>query len=245
MSALSFLTENPGAVLVRVASVAGSTPRDVGAWMLVAQGATYGTVGGGEAEHRAMQAARDFMVDKTAPRSLDLPLGPEIGQCCGGRMVLELCEVTLDAIRALDNTPPQVFIFGSGHVGHALAKVLEGQEVSLRLIDERGDFPGETVAAPEMIVRSAEPGASYVVTTHSHAMDFLIASEALKRGDAAYVGMIGSQTKRARFESWLRENEPGIAPDKLICPMGATGLGDKRPQVIALHVAAEVMGALR
>ena len=92
-------------------------------------------------------------------------------------------------------------------------------------------------------MRRAAPGAAFIVLTHDHALDFLIAREALARGDAAYVGMIGSRTKRVSFLRWLREaGEVDTGP--LVCPIGAAGRPDKRPEVIAAFVAAEVMQTL-
>jgi xanthine dehydrogenase accessory factor len=98
---------------------------------------------------------------------------------------------------------------------------------------------------PEQEVRRAPPGAAFVVLTHDHALDFLIAREALARGDAAYVGMIGSRTKRVSFQRWLKRAE-GAPPDTapLVCPIGAAGRPDKRPEVIAAFVAAEILTSL-
>ena len=97
---------------------------------------------------------------------------------------------------------------------------------------------------PEEIVRRAPPGAAFVVLTHDHALDFLIAREALARGDAAYVGMIGSRTKRVSFQRWLARGGARSIPRPLVCPIGAAGRPDKRPEVIAAFVAAEIMQTL-
>ena len=99
-------------------------------------------------------------------------------------------------------------------------------------------------ALPEAEIDRAPPGSAFVVLTHDHALDFLLAAAALARRDAAYVGMIGSATKRARFRRWCREHCDGQPADALVCPIGATGSADKRPEVIAAFVAAEVMAAL-
>jgi len=96
-------------------------------------------------------------------------------------------------------------------------------------------------ALPEAAIRGAEPGAAFVIATHDHGLDFLLAAEALARGDAAYVGMIGSATKRAAFASFARAR--GVDPARLVCPIGGPG-GDKRPAVIAALTAAELMRAL-
>ena len=145
---------------------------------------------------------------------------------------------------------PQVMIFGAGHVGRALAEALALLPLRTTLIDSRPEemrlAPSGVDALltplPEAAVREAPAGSAFVVLTHDHALDFLIVREALARGDAAYVGMIGSRTKLAQFRRWLRDDEDG-APDTsaLVCPIGAAGRPDKRPEVIAAFVAAEIL----
>jgi xanthine/CO dehydrogenase XdhC/CoxF family maturation factor len=109
-----------------------------------------------------------------------------------------------------------------------------------------GEGRGEGVSAvltalPESLIRGAAPGAAFVIVTHDHGLDFLLVAEALARGDAAYVGMIGSATKRAAFARFARAR--GVDPAPLVCPIGGPS-GDKRPAVIAALAAAEVMRAL-
>ena len=188
---------------------------------------------------------------------MDVPLGPEIGQCCGGRVNVALryadAKVRRDVVArtmAEDASTPQVYVFGAGHVGRVLAQVLSLLPVRMEVIDTRQEeldllAPGiahRRVAMPEAVVRSAPQGSAYVILTHDHALDFLIASEALSRLDSPYVGMVGSKTKRAKFASWFFEQggDRG-ALDRLVLPIGAQGLGDKRPSVIAALAAAEIM----
>ena len=101
-------------------------------------------------------------------------------------------------------------------------------------------------SVPEEMVRSAPAGAAFVVLTHDHALDFLIVAEALKRKDAAYVGMIGSKTKKATFRSWYLKSAGGNEADfaRLVSPIGGDAVKDKRPAVIAALAAAEIMTAL-
>jgi xanthine dehydrogenase accessory factor len=99
-------------------------------------------------------------------------------------------------------------------------------------------------ALPEVDILNAPPGSAFVVVTHDHGLDFLLASAALERGDAAYVGLIGSKTKRAKFDSWCRKMCDGLSSNDLICPIGGNTGTDKRPSVIAALVAAEVMTSL-
>lgn len=97
---------------------------------------------------------------------------------------------------------------------------------------------------PEAEIAAAPPQSAYIVATHDHGLDFLLTLAALRRGDAAYVGLIGSKTKRTRFERFARETDPAAQTRRLICPIGAAGRGDKHPGVIALATAQEVHLAL-
>ena len=93
---------------------------------------------------------------------------------------------------------------------------------------------------------AAPAGSAFVVLTHDHALDFLIVAEALRRTDAAYVGMIGSATKKATFKSWYLKTAGGgeDAFARLVCPIGGDAVRDKRPEVIAALAAAEILAAL-
>jgi xanthine dehydrogenase accessory factor len=254
----AFLAAHPEPVLVRLAGVRGSSPREAGAEMLVAGDALLGTIGGGQLEYMAIDEARALHARGTPSATMDVPLGPEIGQCCGGHVTLALDRLDppgADALRARvaarHAARPEVLIFGAGHVGRALAAALALLPVRAVLIDSRAAelalaAPGTATRLsplPEAEVRAARPGSAFVVLTHDHALDFLIAAEALSRADAAYVGLIGSATKRARFRAWCRR-EGGVDPAALVCPIGAAGSADKRPAVIAAFVAAELMQCL-
>ena len=233
---------------IRITATEGSAPRDVGTTMWVSLRDSVGTIGGGALEYRAMDMARQMLQQGDAAGTLDLPLGPEIGQCCGGRVKLTFrrgqrgdCDTNL----------PSVYVFGVGHVGGALLRQLKALPIKIHAIDERKDYlqdlPEGIIAThtplPEAVIAAAPAGAAFIVMTHDHGQDFAIAAAALARGDAAYVGMIGSTSKRGAFENWHRR-ENGATSAALTCPIGAAGLGDKRPAVIAVHVAAEVMNAL-
>jgi xanthine dehydrogenase accessory factor len=225
--------------------------------MLIAAEAMIGTIGGGALEHLVIDRARKVLREGVPPGTLDVPLGPEIGQCCGGRVEVALSVVDerlagrLQALVAAEEAAYRhVYVFGAGHVGQALAVALAPLPVHVSVVDTRREALAglpDTVAAtatalPEAVVRGAPEGSLYVILTHDHALDFLIAGEALKRRDAPYVGMVGSKTKRARFATWFRA-EGGSEEDleRLVLPIGAAGLGDKRPAVIAALAAAEIM----
>jgi xanthine dehydrogenase accessory factor len=248
-------------IIAELAAVRGSSPREAGAFMLVSEVAQAGTIGGGALEYMVIDRARQVLRNGEYADDLDIPLGPEIGQCCGGRVDVALRRMSAAAVDRLKariaaelEARPHVFLFGSGHVGHALARALSALPLQVHVVDTRPDelhyLPANVsthaVPMPEALVRSAPQGASYVILTHDHALDFLIAAEALQRVDAPYVGMVGSKTKRARFRSWyLEEGYPAEALEKLVLPIGGKtfpeGLGDKRPEVIAALAAAEIM----
>jgi xanthine dehydrogenase accessory factor len=233
-------------IRVRVARVWGSTPRETGAEMIVRRDGLAGTIGGGQLEYLAIDRARRMMADGEREASLTVALGPEIGQCCGGKVEL--------AFDRLAPTPrkagPPVLIFGAGHVGRALARALQPLPLAPRLIDTRAaelaligpDIATTLSAIPEAEIRAAPAGAAFVSLTHDHALDFLLAAEALQRRDAAYVGMIGSRTKRATFAHYA--GREGVDLGALICPIAAGYPRDKRPEVIAAFAAAEILARM-
>ena len=258
----AFLDAGDPTALVEVARAKGSTPREAGAYMLVSRKAIHGTIGGGQLEFMAIDQARQMLADAKGPHELmlDIPLGPEIGQCCGGRVEVlvrlvddELKAELLRNAEAEDARLPHIYIFGGGHVGQALAGALSLLPVKAAVIETRAEALEGTPASvetrltsvPEEMVRSAPAGAAFVVLTHDHALDFLIVAEALKRNDAAYVGMIGSKTKKATFRSWYLKSAGGNEAhfSRLVSPIGGGGVKDKRPAVIAAFAVAEIMTA--
>ena len=247
----------PG-VFVRIEVARGSTPRDAGAAMLVTPEFTHGTVGGGQAEAMAMAAARAMLREGIAGRRMGIPLGPEIGQCCGGQLLLTMAVLTpalLDEIRAGEALAtarePLVMIYGAGHVGRALARALCLLPIRVKLVDSRAaefgglSAPGVVQVCTDAVVPEAEnapPGAAHVILTHSHALDSLLAVSLLERGDFAWLGIIGSHTKRVTFERAFREigiAEAAIA--RIVCPIGGSAVRDKRPEIIAALTAAELV----
>jgi xanthine dehydrogenase accessory factor len=155
-------------IRVRVISALGSTPRDAGAEMFVGPDRVEGTIGGGQLEYMAIDRARAMLASDEAEARMDIPLGPEIGQCCGGRVVLQL-----DRHGPTPEDHPDVLVFGAGHVGRALAQALHTLPVNPLLIDQRPEelaqaAPGiETrlTPLPEAEIRAARPGSSVVILT--------------------------------------------------------------------------------
>lgn len=156
--------------------------------------------------------------------------------------------VFIEPVRACDF---EIALFGAGHVGRALVNALADVECRVTWVDSRaGEFPAAVPAhtrvvvtdAPEREVDRMPAGAYFLVMTHSHPLDFELCERALRRGDFAYLGLIGSAPKRARFLKGLKlEGVPESALARLTCPIGVPGIASKRPAAIALSVAAQIL----
>jgi xanthine dehydrogenase accessory factor len=255
--ALGWLRAGRAAVVVEVVAHAGSVPRETGTRMLVAADAVEGTIGGGHLELQAIENARGLLAGRAAPLEQRLALGPALGQCCGGAVTLRYRSLA-DSEPARWPAPPPRFrlqLYGAGHVGRAIARLLVGIDCAVQWIDERDDaFPaaGEgpeaahierlCVEPVEAEVDRAPPAAFAVVLTHSHERDFAIVEAVLRRGDFGFVGLIGSRTKRQRFVHRLQAR--GIAAealDRLVCPLGIPGVVGKEPEVIAIATVAQLL----
>jgi xanthine dehydrogenase accessory factor len=247
--------EGRPAVVVEVAASRGSVPRTAGTRMLVAAGEVLGTIGGGHLELKAIEEARALLARGGGPPLLvHVPLGPALGQCCGGAVDLHIA-LLADLEPSDWPLPPPHFVlqlYGAGHVGRAIVRLLETIDCQVQWIDEReNEFPPDRlpphvericVEPVEAEVAAAPAGAFFLVLTHSHDLDLAITHEILKRGDFGYFGLIVSKTKRARFEHRMRER--GIAPDllaRMTCPIGVPGIAGKQPEVIAVAVVAQLL----
>jgi xanthine dehydrogenase accessory factor len=271
--------------------------------MVVTATSTHGTIGGGNLEHVAIGQARALL--REAPgqwRVQDYPLGPLLGQCCGGRVRLLLEHLTLDDAAWIErahrllrdgdsftlstkfepetlqrdfsglgvpasargprpvagdrileqfvNELPRVLLFGYGHVGAALQRLLSTLPFRVDVFDTRAEFAEEaevtlvSEAGAESVASVVSPDDFVLVMTHDHALDYRLTLAGL-RAAPRFVGLIGSATKRARFLRRLREAEVGApALARLCCPIGMPGVDGKQPDVIAVAVAAQLL-ALR
>lgn len=231
-------------VLITVTKSRGSTPRDAGTKMVVTTTEQFGTIGGGNLEFQAIEEARKLLSEAiTAPLVRDYPLGPKLAQCCGGAVSV-LLEPFLPSGK-------KVILFGAGHVGKEVVGVLSVLPIEIRWIDERAsEFPVEipknckriVTSSPLSELKDIAEGAFIIVMTHSHDLDYDVVREALKNGKFTYLGLIGSDTKRARFEKrLLAEGLTEADLKRLVCPIGISGVTGKHPREIAIAVAAEVL----
>jgi len=307
-------------VLVTVAGIRGSAPREVGAKMIVTSTDTVGTIGGGQLEYQCTRIACEMLGDAEIASIRTFPLGASTGQCCGGvvDMMFEplasglpawlrdlrtlygqrepavvvtgiggkvakgvitgdnefgankLPSPVVDEARAflrcggaacsnadvfLDPVVGSNFnvaVFGAGHVGSAVVRALSNLDCNIRWIDSRRNIFRQTptnvrtieCSEPSLEVAAMPPGSCYFVMSHSHALDFEISDRILRRGDATYCGLIGSRSKRRRFEQRYRaQGMPAQLLDKLVCPIGVGGISGKKPAEIAVAAAAEVLQA--
>ena len=314
------LAHGDAAVLVTIARVEGSAPREAGTKMIVTRDSARHTIGGGHLEWKAIESARQVLKEgmrMSHMRRLErFALGPSLGQCCGGAVVLAFERLDVadlgwisslakrvaagqstvrsvsfgpapDAVMLSEPEPgvesadcllwdgagfeessslltetiaPRDFavvLFGAGHVGAALVRVLGTLQCHVRWVDERdAQFPPPELLqasnvtidpndAPDEAIDQAAPQTYFIVMTHNHTLDLELAERILRRGDFAFFGMIGSHSKRKQFEHRLAAR--GIDPAQIArmkCPLGVDGIDDKSPEIIAISAAAQVLQAV-
>ena len=248
------------AVLVSVVATRGSVPRNAGTWMAVFASELVGTVGGGRLEQDAIDQARVMLRQEPgAPEQHRFSLGPSLGQCCGGEVRLQFEWVSAQDAAALTqrlapvHTP--VALFGGGHVGRALVRVLGLLPVDVLWVDSRDDVFSKDLPANvraehcepvEAAVPSLVAGSRVFIMSFSHAEDFSVVAACLRRqrlqGDLPYIGLIGSKTKWATFRHRLEARGfSALELDHVTCPIGVPGIADKRPEVIAVAAAAQLL----
>lgn len=231
-------------VLITVMEAKGSTPREAGTKMVVTADAQFGTIGGGNLEFEAIGEARKLLDAAVSTAAVkDYPLGPKLAQCCGGAVSVLL--------ESFIPTGKKLYLFGAGHVGREVVSVLSALPLDIIWVDSReNEFPAQIppsctrvlTSAPLSEVTHIDKNAYVLVMTHNHDLDYDIVRSVMQRGAYAYLGLIGSATKRARFEKRLVVD--GIASDdlaRLICPIGIGGVTGKHPREIAIAVAAELL----
>ena len=246
-------------VLVQVIEAKGSVPRWPGAWMAVSATGLLGTIGGGHLEWEAMAMARQGLAGQAMPTQHRFALGPSLGQCCGGVVVVQFERLTAaqapDLPQRLLEPRRPLALFGGGHVGRALVSVLAPLPYRVLWVDSRDEiFPASLPAhihtehsdPVQASVADLAPGSGVLIMSFSHAEDLDIVAECLRRqrtqGDLPFIGLIGSQTKWATFRHRLQAR--GFTEAELsavTCPIGLPGIVGKQPEVIAVAVAAQLL----
>jgi xanthine dehydrogenase accessory factor len=263
-AATRWLAAGRAAIVVEVTQALGSAPREAGTRMLVSPADTIGTVGGGHLELKAIACARAMLRTRECDsHAQHFPLGPALGQCCGGAVTLAYQALNQEALARWPASSPlfHLQLYGAGHVGRAIATLLATLDVNVDWIDEREkEFSATTTlgtAWPERIrincvdavegeVGHAPPGAYYLVLTHNHDLDLRITETVLRRADFGYLGLIGSRTKQQRFIH--RFEQRGLSPEliaRMTCPIGVESIDGKEPEIIALAVVAQLLQQTR
>ena len=236
--------EGTPSVLVTLLTARGSTPRGPGSKMVVTEAARHGSIGGGNLEFQSERIARELLADPAAvPVLRDFPLGPELGQCCGGNV-----RVLFEPMRP---AAWHIGLFGAGHVGQALVRLFATLPCRVAWIDSRPGALPETcppnirpvlAESPVERVAALPAGCNVLVMTHEHRLDYEIVAAALARPDLAFIGLIGSEAKRASFTGrLLRQGFDRAALARLTCPIGVAGAHGKLPAEIAIAVAAQML----
>ena len=249
----------PG-VLVTVAAVRGHAPRAAGAKLVVGAHRTWGSIGGGNLEAVAIDRARQMLADQaTSPEMMESALSDKMPyqrgvQCCGGTVT-----VLFEPLPVV----PAVAIFGVGHVGLELARILARQDIDLHLIDTRPEQLADDrlavlsdavarvrvhrpVVLPETVLGDLPADAHVLIMTHDHAEDLALCDAVLRGGSFGSVGLIGSAGKWARFRSKLTRElgHDAEAIARIKTPIGLPGIDGKEPATIAVSVAADLLAAL-
>lgn len=218
-----------------------------------------GTIGGGQLEWDATQRARAALAGGSFQARFRVPLGPALGQCCGGVVWLRMRRIDLQDLQALrevmqtERSP--VAVVGAGHVGKALVGALAALPFAVTWVDSRDDaWPGG--APPGVCTEWSQPvdravagfasDSAVVILSFSHQEDFQVLEACLRRqkerSDLRWVGLIGSASKWAQFRRRLAQRgwtEAEWAP--VVCPIGLPGIRGKEPAVIAASVAAQLL----
>lgn len=256
LDALSHLRrEGSSGVLITVVTVRGHAPRDAGAKMVVGSEHSWGSVGGGNLEEVAIRRARQMISTGVAEPETQVARLNEHArnahgrQCCGG-------EVTL----LLEPMParPTVAIFGMGHVGYELARILSRLEVRLELADSRedqldplrlasitdgaADVAVHHLLLGEQLLEQLPRNAHVLIMSHDHAEDFALCDAALRLPTLGSIGLIGSSAKWSGFRRRLAEaGHLAEEIDRIRCPIGLPDITGKQPAVIAVSVAAALL----
>ncbi|MEW2414464.1 xanthine dehydrogenase accessory protein XdhC [Streptomyces sp. NPDC046866] len=246
----------PG-VLVTVATVRGHAPRKAGAKLVVGRTETWGSIGGGNIEAVSIDRAREVLeAPDPEPELMEFALNDKVSgrhgvQCCGGAV-----GVLLEPLPVV----PAVAVFGVGHVGLELARILARQDLDLHLVDSRpGQLADERLAVlsdavarihvhhtpllPEEVLAELAPGTHVLIMTHDHAEDAALCDAALRTPGLGTIGLIGSAAKWARFRHRLSTEggHDATAIDRIKTPIGVAGITGKEPATIAVAVAADLL----
>ena len=228
--------------------------------MIISENNQFGTIGGGELEYRTTKEALKLLLNSNQKnKTLKFPLGPSLGQCCGGYVKIELIKFNngknllkkFDLKNQIINQNENLYIFGAGHVGSSLVNKLDGVGFNVFLIDSRENILSKIETKNinkilsknhEIIINNAPSKSFFIIMTHSHQLDLSICSNILNKNNSSFIGLIGSETKKIKFYKRLEDlgyNKKIV--EKIECPIGNKRIAGKEPDVIAISIIARLL----
>ncbi len=244
-------------IKAKIISAEGSVPRNKGAFMLVSKKNIYGSIGGGQLEFRIAEISKKNLLNKNFHKEVvNVPLGPSIGQCCGGyvQVMIEKYKNASVAIKNENieiNNEQELFIFGAGHIGQELSSRSLNLNFNINLIDSRAEYLNAQknnkvtkifANSPWLLIKNIPKDSFYIILTHSHDYDFKIINEILKLNNFKFLGLIGSKTKFNRFKKRLLDiGHDDNLVSKIECPVGLKNITSKKPAEIAISIIGRLL----
>ncbi len=247
---------NKEIIKAKIISTEGSVPRNNYTFMLISKNNIFGSIGGGQLEFVVIELAKKNLKKNKFKEIINIPLGPSIGQCCGGYVQIKI-EKFINGYEALKNESyrsnlvQDLYIFGAGHVGQELSKRVLDLDFNVNLVDSREEYLNLQknkkinkifAKMPWLLLKNLKNKPYYIILTHSHDHDFKIINEILHMKDFEFLGLIGSKTKFNRFKSRLI-NFGHIDNDinKIECPIGLKNISSKKPAEIAISIIGRLL----
>ena len=235
----------------------GSVPRDKGTLMLISEKYIFGSIGGGQLEYNIINKSLIFLKNnKFKEEIINIPLGPSIGQCCGGYVQVKITKHkdgknSIQNENIINKNEESLYIFGAGHVGSELSLRSIDLDFKVNLIDSREEYlkvqenkkiTNIYAKLPWLLVKNLKKNSFIIVLTHSHDFDFKIVNEVLKFNNFNFLGLIGSNTKKKKFENrLLKLGHKKSLIDKIECPIGLKSITSKKPAEIAISIIARLL----
>ena len=245
-------------IKAKLISTEGSVPRNSGTFMLITSKYLFGSIGGGQLEYTIIEKAKKILKENISEKNqiLNIPLGPSIGQCCGGYVQVEITKYkngnqSLKNEKILISKSDNIYIFGAGHIGQELSKRSVDLDFNVHLIDSRNNYLKMLkekkvtpiyVEFPWMLIKNLPQKSYYIILTHSHDYDFKIINEILNLNSFQFIGLIGSKTKMKRFSNRLIKlghNQSII--NNVECPIGLKNISSKKPAEIAIAIIGRLL----
>ena len=245
-------------IKAKLINTVGSVPRNEGTIMLVSKKYIFGSIGGGQLEYSVIQQSLNILENNQnfKERIVNIPLGPSIGQCCGGYVQVKISrhkngKECFRNEKNINHIKDNLYIFGAGHIGKDLACKFIDLDFNINLIDSRKEYlqviNNENITniyakLPWLIVKSLPQNSFFIILTHSHDFDFKIINEILKINKFKFIGLIGSKTKMKRFKSkLLKLGHHESLIDKIECPIGIKSITSKKPGEISISIIARIL----